>query len=136
MPWNDGSAFQFSALPKTSRYPRKRTTGKIRTKWSSRNRFDPIKTRRPNTPDIKVSELDKIYTDIKAQIQTKACERFGLSCSYCEQGAPHPLPQESDWSSKDWDGTKAKGKEETNSLMYCDTPEPQTDLDKKQMFMV
>ena len=70
--------------------------------------------RRPNTPETKVSEQDKI--DIKAQIPTKACDRFGLSCSYCEQDALHPSPQESDWSSKDWDGTKANTKEETNSL--------------------
>ena len=53
---------------------------------------------------------------IKAPIPNKACGRFGLSCSYCKQGAPHPSPQESDWSSKDWVGTKAKAKEETNSL--------------------
>ena len=57
-----------------------------------------------------MSDLDKIDTDIKAPILTKACDRFGLSCSYCKQGALHPSPQESDWSSKDWDGTKAKTK--------------------------
>ena len=77
MPWNDGSAFQFSAPSKMPRNPRKQTTGKIRTRWLDRNRFNPIKTRRPNTPDTKVSELDKI--DIKAPIPTKACDRFGLN---------------------------------------------------------
>ena len=131
VPWNDGSAFQFSAPPKTSRNPTKRTTGKIRTRWSGRNRFNPIKARRHNTPETKVSELDKIDTDIRAPILTKACDRSGLSCSHCEQGAPHPSPQESDWSSKDWDGTKAKAKEETNSLMDYNTPKLQTDIDQK-----
>ena len=51
LPWNDGRAFKFSAPPKMSRNPRKRTTGKIRTRWSGKNRFNPIKTRRPNTTD-------------------------------------------------------------------------------------
>ena len=40
VPWNDGSEFQFSTPPKTSRNPRKTTTGKIRTRWSGRNRFN------------------------------------------------------------------------------------------------
>ena len=71
-----------------------------------RNRFNPIKMSRPNTPDTKVSELDKV--DIKTPILTKACDRFSLSCSYCKQGALHPSPQESDWSSKDWDGIRPK----------------------------
>ena len=70
MPWNDGSAFQFYAPSKMPRNPRKQTTGKIRTRWSDRNRFNPIKMRRPSTLDTKVSELDKI--DIKAPILTTA----------------------------------------------------------------
>ena len=68
VPWNDGSVFQFFAPPKTPRNPRKRTTGKIRTRWSGRNSFNSIKTRRPNTPDTKVSELDKIDSAIKVPI--------------------------------------------------------------------
>ena len=95
------------------------------------NRFNPIKTRQPITTDTKVSELDKIDTDIRVPIPTKACDRYGLSCSYCEQGALHPSPQESDWSSKDLDGTKAKAKEQTNSLMDYNTPRPQMDIPKK-----
>ena len=51
--WNDGIAFQFSTPPKISRNLRKRTTGKIRTRWLGRNRFNPIKIRRPNTPERK-----------------------------------------------------------------------------------
>ena len=114
LPWNDDSAFQFSAPPKTTRNPRKRTTGEMRTRWLGKNRFNPIKTRRPNTAKAKVSDLDKIDTDIKAPVPIKTCDRFGLSCSYCKQGALDPSPQELDWSSKDWDGTKAKKKRLTN----------------------
>ena len=94
MPWNNGSAFQFSAHPKMPRKPRKRTTGKMRTRWFGRTRFNPIKMRRPNTPDTKVSELDKI--NIMAPILTKVCDRLGLSCSYCKQDTLHPSSQETE----------------------------------------
>ena len=40
-------------------------------------------------------------------------------------------PQEFDWSSKDWDGTKAKTKEDNNLLTDWNTPKPQTDIDHK-----
>ena len=61
---------------------------------------------------------------------TKACDRFCLSCSYCEQGAPHPSPQESDWSSEDWDGTKVKAREQNDSLVDFNEPKPQTNIDQ------
>ena len=54
IPWNDGNTFQFSTPSKMPRNLRKQTTGKIRTRWSGRNSFNPIKMRRPNTPDTKV----------------------------------------------------------------------------------
>ena len=79
--------------------------------------------RRPNTPGTKVSELDR--AEIKAPILTTVCDSFGL-CSYCEQDALHPSPQESDWSSKDWDGTKAKAREQNDSLLDFNDPKPQT----------
>ena len=107
---------------------RKQTTGKIRTRWSGRNRFNPIKMRRPNTPDTKVLELDKV--EIKTPIPTKAYDGFGLSCSYCKQGAPHPLPQEFNWSSEDWDGIKAEVKEQTDSLIDLNEAKPLTNNDK------
>ena len=90
LPWNDGSAFQFSAPPKMPRNPRKRTTGKFRTRLSDKNRSNPIKSRRPNTPETKMTHLDKIDTNIEAPTPVKACDRFELSCSYCKQGTPHP----------------------------------------------
>ena len=83
---------------------------------------------RPNASDSKVSELDKI--DIKTLNLTKVWDRFGLSCSYCKQGALHPLPQESGWSSEDWDGTKAKAREQTNTLKDYNTSRPHTDNDQ------
>ena len=58
--------------------------------------------------------------------QRKECHSFGLSCSYCEQGALHPLPQNSDWSSENWDGNKAKAKEQDKSLIDFNDPKPKT----------
>ena len=124
LPWNDGSGFQFSAPLKMPRNPRKRTTGKIRPRWLGKNRLNPIKTRSPNTPETKVTVLDRINTDIKAPVPIKASSKFGLSYSYCEQGAPHPSFQDSDWSSEDWDGTKAKTMGETNLLIDGNMPKP------------
>ena len=78
--------------------------------------------RRPNTLDTKVSDLNK--TNIITPIQTKSCDSFGLSCLYCKQGALHHLPQESDWSSEDWDGTKVKAREQNKSLIDINYPKP------------
>ena len=81
-----------------------------------------------------MSDLDTIDADIEAPVPVKACGRFRLSCSYHEQVALHPSPQELDWSSKDWDRTKAKRKEgtkETNLLSDWDLPKPQPDIDQK-----
>ena len=80
IPWNDGNTVQFSAPPKMPRNPRKHTTGKIRARWSGRNQFNPKKTRRPNTLETKVSDLNKI--NIIAPILRKVCGSFGLLCSY------------------------------------------------------
>ena len=127
-PWNDGNNVQFSAPPKMLRNLRKHTSGKIRTRWSGRNWFNPIKVRRPNTPDTKVSDLNK--TDIVVPIPRKACDNFGLSCSYCKQGVLHPSPQEFDWPSKDRDGTKAKAREQNKSLIDFNDPKPQTNMEQ------
>ena len=39
-------------------------------------------------------------------------------CTYCKYDAPHPLTTPSDWSSKDWDGKKAKAKEQCTLLDF------------------
>ena len=59
----------------------------------------------------------------------KACDSFSLSCSYCKQGAPHPLPQDSDWSSEDWDGTKPKAREQTKSLIDLNDSKSKTNME-------
>ena len=136
---NNGHMFQFSAPPMTSRNPRKRTPGKIRARWLSKYRYNPMKARRPNTPQIKVADLDAIDMDNKVPSPVRVYNRFGLSCSFCKLGAPHLSPQNSDWSSEDWDGTKTEPKKETSEtklLLDWDLPKPKsepdptTDIDK------
>ena len=75
-----------------------------------------------------MSDLNTI--DIIAPIPRKACGRFGLSCSYCEQGAPHPLPQDLDWPSEDLDSTKAKVQEQSKSLMEFNDTKPETNTEQ------
>ena len=72
-----------------------------------------------------MTELDAVDMDNKASFPGKVSNKFGLSCSFCRQGTPHPLPQESEWSSKDQDGTKTETKKETgktNLLSDWDLP--------------
>ena len=39
-------------------------------------------------------------------------------CSYCKYDTPHPLTTLSDWSSEDWDGKKAKAREQCHLLDF------------------
>ena len=48
-----------------------------------------------------------------------------------QTGCSASFTQELDWSSKDWDGTKAKTKGETNLLMDWNMPKPQINTDQK-----
>ena len=59
----------------------------------------------------------------------RTCEHFGSTCSFCKQNTPHPSPIHSDWSSKDWDGDKAKAKEQ-KSLIDPDLSKLKSDLDQ------
>ena len=78
--------------------------------------------------DTKVSDINKI--DIIAPILRKACNSYGLSCSYCKQGSPHPLPQDLGWSSEDWDITKAKAREQSKSLIDFNDTKPPTNMEQ------
>ena len=67
------------------------------------------------------AETNKIQ--IIKPIPQEASEQFGPTCSFCRQQALHPLPNQSDWSSKDWDGERAKAREQ-KSFTRFDTPRP------------
>ena len=96
VPWNNGYTFQFSAPFMIQNNPRKRAPGKIRARWSNKSRYNPMKTKRPNTPEMTMANFDTIDVDKKVPLPVKVCDRYGPSCSFCKQDAPHPSPQESD----------------------------------------
>ena len=65
--------------------------------------------------------MDMNKIDIVQPVPKRACEHFGAICSYCKYEAPHPSPVPSHWSSEDWDGEKAKVREQ-KSLIDFDPP--------------
>ena len=99
------NTFQFSALTVTHNNPRKSAPGKIRARWSNKSRHNPMITRRPNTPDAPVTNMDTADMDkMKMPLSVIVCNRFRLICQFCKQNVMHPSPQESDWSDKNWTG--------------------------------
>ena len=69
-----GNTFQFSAPPVTQTNPRKRAPGKIRARWSNKARYNPMKMKRPNTPDLPVTNMDMADSDkVKVPLSVKVC---------------------------------------------------------------
>ena len=49
--------------------------------WSNKARYNPMKTKRPNTPDTPVTHMDT--TDMektKVPLSIKVCDRLGPTC--------------------------------------------------------
>ena len=86
--------------------------------WMPLDSIPTIKTNQVNMLETNLISTGNI-TIIKP-IPQKVCEQFGVTCSFCRQQVPHPSPNQSDWSSKDWDGEKAKAKEQ-NPFFKSDT---------------
>ena len=59
-------------------------------------------------------DLNKI--DIIQPAPKRLCTRTLKGCLYCMFDAPHPSTSLSDWSSEDWDGKKAKAKEQRSLI--------------------
>ena len=132
--WNNGSTFQFFAPPMMQNNPRKRAPGKIRARWPIKSRYNPMKGKRPSTPEMTMTKLDNIDTDKKAPLSVRICNRFGPSWSFCKQNISHPSPQESDWSDRDWTGahkTTQKETRETNLLSDWYLYKPQSEPNSK-----
>ena len=111
MTWKNGIMPQFSIPQKPSWYPRECTSGKIRNRWSRHNhQFNPIKTNRYNTLDVNSMDMNKI--NIIQPVPKRACECSMDTCTYCKYKGLHASPIPSDWSSEDWDGEKAKTREQ------------------------
>ena len=91
--------------------------GKTRTRWSNwRNRVYPIKTEQYNTQDRDTIDFNKI--DIIKPTPKRLCMRTHGECTYCQFDSPHPSATMSDWSSKDWDGEKAKARKQCPLLDF------------------
>ena len=107
--WNKGHATSyFSTQPQPKHRP---TSGKTRTRWSNwRNQFNPIKTEWYNMQDRDPIDFNKI--DIVKPTPKRLYMRTHEECTYCKFNTPYPSTILSDWSTKDWDGNKAKAREQ------------------------
>ena len=93
------------------------TLGKTRTRWSNwRHRFNPIKTGHYNMQDREITDFRK--EDVIEPTPKQVFTRMHGECTCCKYDAPHPLTTLSDWSSKDWDGKKAKAREQCPLLDF------------------
>ena len=93
------------------------TLRKTRTRWyNQRNCFNPIKMEWYNTQDRDTTDFNKI--DIVKPIPKWLCMGTLKEYMYCKFNALHPSATPSDWSSKDWDSNKAKGREQWSLLKF------------------
>ena len=136
LPWgnNGDSSFQFFAPPVTQTNPGKRAPGKIRARWSNKTRYNPIKTKRSNTPETSVTNMD--ITDAnkaKVPLSFKVCERFRPSCSFCKQNVSHPHPKSHIGQMEIGGGTYkyTKAKRGTYLLSDWDIPKLQSNPNSK-----
>ena len=113
--WNQEHAaphFPIQPQPK-----HKHTSGKTRTRWSNqRNWFNPIKKEHYNTQNKETTDIRKI--DLIRPTPKWLCTRIHEWYTYCTYGALHPPNTPLDWSSGDWDGTKAKAREQCPLLGF------------------
>ena len=71
-----------------------------------------------------MTDINKI--NIIRPIPQNACEHFGATCSFCRQQVHHPSLDQPDWSSEDWDGDKAKTRQQNPTVRF-DIPNPKSD---------
>ena len=72
--------------------------------------------------------MDLNKTNIIQPVPMRACDHSVETCTYCKYKAAHPTPIPSGWASEDWDGEKAKMREQ-RSLIDLNFPKP----DQRQM---
>ena len=109
--WNNDTMPPFSTSQKLPQNPRKHASGKIKTGWFRCNhRFNPVKTNRCNTLDTDPTAMNKINIIQPIPKRTYNCPVD--TCTYCKYKAPCPSPIPSEWLSEDWDGEKAKKREQ------------------------
>ena len=113
--WNKDHATSYFSAPAKPKC--RHTLGKTRTRWCNwRNCFNPIKTKQYNTQDWDITNFNKI--DIVKPTPKRLFTRTSEGCSYWKFDTPHPSITPSDWSSEDWDGNKAKPREQKSLLDF------------------
>ena len=118
MAWDYSNAMSYFSTPPTPKhYHRKCAPGKTRTRQSNqRQRFNPIKTDMFNACDIDSSDWNKL--DMIQPTPKRLSNRSPKDCTYCAYNALHPSPAPSVWSSEDWDGDKAKVREQRSLIDF------------------
>ena len=69
-----------------------------------------------NTHDSNSSDVNKL--NIIQPTPKRLCTRSLRDCTYCKYNPPHPSPAPSNWSSEDWDGDKAKAREQRSLIDF------------------
>ena len=78
---------QIIPLPRLQTNQRKRASAKIRGRWSIKARYNLTKTKRPNTFNLPITNMDMMDSN-KAMVpfSVKVCNRFGLMFVLHENG--------------------------------------------------
>ena len=119
-----GNTFQFSAPPVTQTKPRNRATGKIRARWSNKARYNPMKTKRSNTPEISVINMDTWQTQTKwrCHFQLKCVKGLDHLVNFASSLFHIPYQKESDWTDEDWtEGHTKNTKSQQGRLIFYQT---------------
>ena len=78
------------------------------------HQFNLIKTNRYNTLDVILTDMNKI--NIIQPVPKRACDHSTDTCTHCNYEAPHLSSISSDCSREDWDGKKAKLREQRSLI--------------------
>ena len=117
--WNSGNIFQFSAPPMKSRNPRREALVKIRARSLNKSRYNPMKTKMPNTPEIKVRDLDAIDMDNKAPSPVRACEKFRHHAHFVSMMFHIPLLRSQIGQAKIGKEQRQRQRKRHGRLTYC-----------------
>ena len=72
-----------------------------------------------------MNSTDTNKINIIKPMPKRACEHSVDTCTYCKYKAPHPSPIPLDWLNEDWDGEKAKKREQR---LLIDLDYPKTEM--------
>ena len=128
LPWNNGNTFQFSALPWQNN-PRKRAPRKIRARWSNKSRYNPMKAKRPNTPEMTMTKLDNIDIDKRMPLQLRYVTGMDCFVHSASRALLIPYPKSQIGQTKIGMGLKQRQEKRQGRQIYyqigiCPNPNP------------